>query len=475
MRSVGTAPEFPEAHMNGIAAGPIRGARVRTSVAVALLGTLTGMTDAAQPERREPRPNIVFILIDDLGWSELGCYGNTFNETPNVDRLAAAGLRFTSAYSAAPVCSPMRAALMTGQYPARVGIIDFLRGDDRRFLSPDYYTLAEALRDAGYATGLIGKWHLMGDYAKRKGDPARHGFDEVICSETLYIGAGDYFAPYRFMPDVEPLAENEYLTDRLAEEAVRFIRRHRERPFFLYLSHYAVHTLLAGRSDIVGRFRARADNARRRTNPDLAAMLASIDDGVGRILGALDELGLRGRTLVIFTSDNGGDLAVTSNAPLRAGKATLYEGGIRVPLIISGAGTGREGRVCDVPVTTVDFYPTLLELAGARPRSGQVLDGESLVPLLAADGRLQRQTIYWHFPLEEPLKRRPCSAIRRGDYKLIDFHDTHTQELYDLGRDPRETHDLAGEMPAKRAELAEALTTWRNDVTRREAATRPAG
>jgi arylsulfatase A len=440
-----------------------------------VLAGLVGAAGAAAADGREVMtrpPNIVFILVDDLGWSELGSYGNRFNDTPNVDRLADAGLRFTSAYAAAPVCSPTRAALATGQYPARVGITDYLRGNDRKYLSPAYYTLAEALRDGGYVTGLIGKWHLMGDYARRKGDPALHGFDEVICSETRYIADGDYFAPYRFMPDVKPLHEGEYLTDRLDEEAVAFIQRHKDRPFFLYLSHYAVHAVLAGKPDLESRFRGKPGAGQRGRKAELAAMLVSVDEGVGRIVHTLEALGLKDRTLIVFTSDNGGDRAVTSNAPLRAGKATLYEGGIRVPLIVCGAGVGRSG-VCHTPVSTIDFYPTFLELAGLRPRPGQILDGESLRPLLQRDVALHRDTLFWHFPLEEPLKRRPASAVRRGGLKLIEFHDTHQRELYDLDKDPCEADNLVKSRPREAAELARVLDRWRNDVERQGPATQP--
>ncbi|MBI4579749.1 MAG: sulfatase [Planctomycetes bacterium] len=427
---------------------------------------------ATRPADVSGPPNIVFILADDLGWSELGCYGNTYNETPNLDRLAARGLRFTCAYSSSPVCSPTRAALMTGQHPARVGITDYLRGDDKRFLAADYHTLAEALHDAGYATGLIGKWHLMGDYAQRRGDPAGHGFDEVICSETRYIAEGDYFGPYKFMPDVQPRTADEYLTDRLTQETLSFIYRHRARPFFLYLSHYAVHAFLAGKPEEVARFRAKPGAGQPGRNPELAAMLASVDEGVGRIASALEDWGLADRTLLIFTSDNGGELRFTTNRPLRSGKATLYEGGIRVPLIIDGAGFTRTGEVCDVPVTALDFYPTFLEIAGAKPKPQQTLDGQSIVPLLRGATTLSRETLYWDFTLDRPERRRSASAIRRGDYKLIEYHDTRTDELYDLGRDPSEEHDLAGEMPEKRTELAGALKQWRREVTR-GAATRP--
>jgi arylsulfatase A len=442
---------------------------------IAAVLPLCAVTSASAAPKPRPAPsngpNIVFILIDDLGWSELGCQGNRFNETPNIDKLAAGGLRFTQAYAAAPVCSPTRAALMTGQYPARVGITDFLRANDRKFLPTGYYTLPYALRDVGFTTGLIGKWHLMGDYTERKGDPGLHGFDQVICSESRYIADGDYFAPYKFMPAVRPLEKDEYLTDRLDEEAIAFISRHKDKPFFLDLSHYAVHTVLAGKPDLVARFRAKPGAGKPGCNPEMAAMLFSVDEGVGRIVSTLEQLGLTDRTLIVVTSDNGGECKVTTNAPLRAGKSTLYEGGIRVPLIVSGAGVKRTG-VCETPVCTIDWYPTFAELAGVQPKRGYALDGESICPLLRGDGKLRRDTLYWHFALDEPLKRRPASAIRHDSLKLIQFLDNGQRQLFDLDKDIGEQHDLAAERPADVKELTRMLDEWRPTVNAKGPSTR---
>ena len=419
---------------------------------------------AAAPTRR--RPNIVFVLADDLGWAELGCYGNRFNETPHLDRLAREGMRFTDAYAAAPVCSPMRASFMTGQYPARVGITDYLRPNDTKFLSPDHVTLPEMLGRAGYASCLIGKWHLMGDYATRKGDPKLHGFTEVLCSESRGIGGGDYFGPYRFNPAIEPKAENEYLTDRLNQEAVDFIVRHRDEPFFLFLSHYAVHTRLAGKPKLVEKYRRKPGAGTNRNNPELAAMVESLDDGVGLILAKLDELELAGDTVVIFVSDNGGENRVTSNAPLRGAKSQLYEGGIREPLIVRWPGGVRAGSVCRVPVSSIDFYPTLLDAAGAKPDPRQTLDGVSLMPLLRGTGSLERDALFWHYPLAQPhfLGGVSAGAVRAGDWKLIEFFDTGTVELYDLKTDLGETADLAARQPGKVAELKQRLADWRRSV-----------
>jgi len=265
------------------------------------------------------------------------------------------------------------------------------------------------------------------------------------------------------MPTVAPYYENEYLTDRLNTEAVNFIRRNKDKPFFLYLSHYAVHTTLAGKPEVTDSFSAKPDAAKKRNNPELAAMLASIDDGIGRIAEILAELNIARKTVVIFTSDNGGESRVTSNAPLRGGKSDLYEGGVRVPMIVRWPDVVREASVCDVPVTTVDFYPTFLEMAGGKGEEGHVLDGESLVPVLKGDGKLKRDAIYWHYPLSKPHFLGGCSsgAVRRGPFKLIEFFDSGKAELYDLSRDIGESTDLANTMPQKVGELRGLLETWR--------------
>jgi len=314
------------------------------------------------------RPNIIFILADDLGWAELGCYGNTFNETPNLDKLAKEGMRFTDAYAAAPVCSPYRAALMTGQYPARVGITDYLRPNDKNHLSTQYITLAEVLKNTGYATGIIGKWHLTG-YANHP--PAMHGFDEIIVSENRGIGGGSYFHPYHFNREIQKrLPGKEYLVDRCNLEAVEYIERHKDGPFFLYLSHYAVHTKLNGKPKLVVEFEKKPDAGKgpkaSRNNPHLAAQLKSIDEGLGMIVKKLDELGLSDDTVLVFAGDNGGEGRVTSNAPLRAGKSTLYEGGIRVPLIVRYTKTVPAGTVCRMPTSNIDFYSDAMSIGGSQ-------------------------------------------------------------------------------------------------------------
>ncbi|WP_420149298.1 sulfatase [Spirosoma sp.] len=428
---------------------------------------LVAITVFAQKTPTAP-PNIIIILADDLGWSELGCYRNRdegahFNETPHLDRLAGAGMRFTQAYATAPVCTPTRIALMTGQHPARVGITDYLDAKDEKFLSPDYVTLNEQLQKAGYHSGLIGKWHLTGDYTKKKGEPAKHGWDEVICSETGYIANGDYFHPYFFMPDVPAKTEGEYLTDRLNAEAIDFIKRNQAKPFFLYLSHYAVHTKLAGKPGNVAKYKQKPGAGTNRNNPELAAMLESIDEGVGQIVATLNELNLTNNTLILFTSDNGGESNVTSNAPLRGGKSELYEGGIREPFIACWPGVIKPGAVSTQVINTLDVYPTLLELASVKPATNLVLDGLSVAPLLIGTRPTTSRTLYWHYPLPKPhfLGGRSAGAIRSGDFKLIEYFDNGQIQLFNLADDVGEQTDLSEKLPAKRTELLTQLRAWR--------------
>lgn len=427
----------------------------------------------AEPAESE-KPNIIFVLGDDLGWAELGCYGNSFNETPNIDRLARQGVRFTDAYAAAPVCSPYRAALMTGQWPARVGITDYLRPDDKNYLALEYVTIAEVLRNAGYATGIVGKWHLSGyaNHGVEEFPPAMQGFDETIVSENRGIGGGSYFHPYHFNREIEKrLPGKEHLVDRCNIEAVDFIERHKKGPFFLYLSHYAIHTKLAGKPELVSHFEGKPGAGKGqdapRNNPHLAALLKSIDEGVGMIADKLDTLGLTNRTIIVFTGDNGGEDRVTSNGPLRAGKSTLYEGGIRVPLIVRYPPVATAGAVCTTPTSNVDFYPTFCDIIGVRPEAGQRVDGVSILPLLKnPQSELKRDTLYWHYPLDKPhfLGGHSAGAIRKGQWKLIEFFDVGRKELYNLADDIGEKNDLAAKEPKKVAELHELLVAWRKDV-----------
>ena len=433
-------------------------------------GTLAGGAHAASAAK----PNVIFILADDLGWAELGCYGNTFNETPNLDHLAGQGLRFTDAYAAAPVCSPFRASLMTGQWPARVGITDYLRADDPKHLGTGHITLAEAFKMAGYATGMIGKWHLSGYKNEGAGEfpPAVHGFDEAIVTENRGIGGGSYFHPYHFNKEIEKrLPGTEYLVDRCNLEAVEFIDRHEDEPFFLYLSHYAVHTRLAGKPEMVAKYEkkpgAGKGNKAKANNPHLAAQLESVDEGVGMIMKKLDALGLTDHTIVIFTSDNGGESNVTSNKPLRAGKSTLYEGGIREPLIVRWPAVIPANQVSRQITSSVDFYPTLVEAIGSKPDPKQKPDGVSLLPVWRDPAlRLARDTVYWHYPLASPhfLGGKSGGALRSGKWKLTEDFNTGELELYNLEEDLGEIRDLAASMPAKVKELHALLIAWRSET-----------
>jgi len=447
------------------------------------------------------RPNIIVILADDLGWAELGCYGNTFNETPNIDRLAKRGMKFTDAYAPAPVCSPTRAALLTGQYPARVGILDYLRPDAENALSTSHITIAEMLKKGGYATGMVGKWHLSGYAYHGSTNEVRakdHGFDEELVSEIKGVGNGANFYPYVFRDqdvswlnvDDKRLPGNEYLVDRMNFEAVDFIERHKDKPFFLYLSHFAPHTILHGKPKLVRKYIKKhppgeslrkncylcqdigcADDAghhwAKDHNPHLAAMLESIDDGVGMITGKLDELGLTDKTMIIFVSDNGGESNVTANGPLRAGKSCLYEGGIRVPMVVCWPAAVSAGKICREPVNIVDFYPTLLDAVGIAPDPRQLLDGTSFLPLLKnPDARLKRDAMYWHYPLEKPhfLGGRSSGAIRKGQWKLVEFFETGKVELYNLAEDIEEKNNLADRFPEKKRQLLRMLQDWRKSI-----------
>ena len=451
---------------------------------------------------KEQKPNVIFVLADDLGWAELGCYGNTYNETPHLDQLAKEGLHFTHAYAAAPVCSPYRAALLTGQHPARVGILDYLRPNSSNALPVSQVTLPKILRRNGYTTGMVGKWHLTGykyQDAQFEVRPTDHGFDWNTGSEVKGVGNGANFWPYVFRTqpirwiDLKKnrLGDKEYLTDRLNLEAVEFVERNKDKPFFLYLSHYAPHTILNGRPDLVDKYRKKhtpGPSQRDRCylcqdaglkgdsgnhwathhNPHLAAMLESIDDGIGLLAKKLDELGLAENTIFIFSSDNGGELNVTSNAPLRGGKSQLYEGGIRVPLIVRWPkGKVPAGKACSQPVVNHDFYPTLLEAAGIQSDPAQTLDGVStLATWRNPKTAPKRKALHWHYPLDRPhfLGGVSSGAIREGNWKLIEYFDParpSKYELFDLAKDPSEKKDLAADQPKRAREMQAKLATWR--------------
>lgn len=420
------------------------------------------------PAAESRPPNIVLVLADDLGTAPVAAYGNRYYQTPNLDRLARDGTRFNAAYSACPVCSPTRAAIMTGQYPARTRITDFIPGGDfphERLRQPDWTkylplsatTLAEDLRERGYATGLFGKWHLARAYTGTDSvaeGPDRQGFDET-------------FITHKPSKNHDPTQDPHGVT-ALTERALAFIDRHRARPFFLYLPHNSIHAPIMERAERIAQHRARAGSDRPENNPVIAAMMETLDASVGRLLERLDTPGLREHTVFIFTSDNGGLLSDSSQFPLRGGKAQLHEGGIRVPLIVRWPGRIPAGRVSLAPVISVDFLPTLLEFAGRPPPADRVLDGVSLAPHLLGGPAPAREAIFWHYPhYHSAGDGGPASAIRAGDWKLVEYHEHvvagtgRAPELFNLKDDPAESKNLAKTEPGRARELLAKLAAFR--------------
>jgi arylsulfatase A-like enzyme len=425
------------------------------------------------------KPNVVLILADDLGWTDLGCFGSELYETPHLDRLAADGMKFTQNYSACTVCSPTRAALLTGKYPARLHITDWIPGampDNPKLLVPDWTkhlplsetTLAEVFRAAGYAAANIGKWHLgTSDFY-----PEQQGFDINIAG-TDKPSPPSYFAPWN-IPTLPEGKTGDYLTDRLGEEAVQYVERVKDRPFFLYLPHFAVHTPIQGPAELAAKYQRKLKPEMEQKNPTYAAMVESMDATVGRIRAKLEELNIADRTIIAFTSDNGGRIPTTSNRPLRYGKASAYEGGVRVPLIVHWPGVTKAGSASDVATITMDMFPTLVEMCGlsmaekeGAAGAGRGLDGVSLAPVLRGSGAPTREALYWHYPHHQHYQlggTMPYGAIRAGDFKLIEFYNDRHVELYNIREDIGEAHDLAAEQPERARELRERLHAWRQDV-----------
>ncbi|MEE2825196.1 MAG: sulfatase [Planctomycetota bacterium] len=444
------------------------------------------------------RPNVLLLFVDDLGRYDLGCYGSDFYETPNIDRLANSGARFAQFYSAHPVCSPTRAALMTGKAPQRVGITQWIPQPSAVHLPHAETTLAEAFQSAGYRTGYIGKWHL-GEADDQQ--PSDHGFDWQ--RGVNRAGApGSYFFPYRrksknqqknywAVPDFDDGQQGDYLTDQLTDAAIEFVNQEDARPFFLCLAHYAVHTPIQSPQPLIRRFEQKRQSVYgdsqtetiseknnsgsrpRQDNPAYAAMVANLDDNVGRLLQCLEDLNLLSNTVIVLTSDNGGlstlksgRVGPTSCFPMRAGKGWNYEGGIAIPTLVSWAGTVQPGREVSTPAITMDLYPTLLELAGLDLKPEQHRDGVSLVPLLMGrdSPAAQDRFLAWHYPHNHGSGHSPSSAIRRGDYKLLVRKGQDRPELYDLAKDPGEKEDLSQQQPARVAELSSLLKTWLDET-----------
>ncbi len=466
------------------------------AVAAALLFfAATGCAPAPAPPL-----NVVVIVIDDLGWTDTGIYGSTFYDTPNIDRLAREGVRFTQFYTASPVCSPTRASLMTGKHPARLDLTNWIGGEQNGLLlQADYVrqlpleevTVGEAFQEAGYATGYVGKWHLGAELHL----PHVQGFDFTFA--VNHAGQpGAYFPPYENpnwpvtdVPDLEGDPPGSYLTDRLTDVTLDFLENNRGGPFFFVLSHYAVHTPLEAKPEKVAHYEEEAAalpklgdagfeaehealTKLRQDHPTYAGMVESTDESVGRILDKLEELGIADRTAVVFVSDNGGLSTLmrrsfnhaTANVPLRAGKGWLYEGGIRAPLIVRWPGEAEAGSVAGVPAQSTDLYPTLLEMAGLPARPDQHADGVSLAGVMSGRPAPTRDALFWHFPHYHGSGNRPGAAVREGDLKLVEWFEDGAVELYDLERDIGERTDLAAQRPEEVARLRDRLERWRQTV-----------
>ena len=431
----------------------------------------------ASCNRPAPPPNVVFIMIDDLGYKDTGIYGSDYYETPNIDRLASQGMLFTQGYASSANCAPSRATFMSGLYHPRHGIYTVASSErgaakDRKIiptpnietLADSIFTLAEFFREQGYRTAHFGKWHL-GE------DPRTQGFDvNVAGSHRGNPGRDGYFSPYK----VEPLVDGpdgEYLTDRLTQEAIRFMRNNQDTSFFLYMPYYTVHTPLQGKDSLIRKYEEKGGDSLQ-NNAVYAAMVDAMDQNVGRLLHTLDSLELTDNTLVVFTSDNGGIRAVSSQEPLRAGKGSYYEGGIRVPMIIRWPGEVEAGTRSEIPVSNLDFYPTFREIFGQDGEKPS--DGQSLMPILTQEDGFAERPLYWHFPIylqaydtikddgRDPLFRtRPGSVVRQGKWKLHEYFEDGGLELYNLEEDIGERNNLVDEMPDKTLEMYEMLKDWR--------------
>jgi arylsulfatase A len=455
----------------GIGAGALGLGRFRTLIPAFGLGVAKGNI--------KNTPNFLFILADDLGWSQVGCYGGDFYETPNIDKLAREGMLFTDAYAACPVCSPTRASIMTGRYPARLHLTDFIAGGSfpyEKYLQPKWQkylpleeiTIAEVLKTVGYATASFGKWHLSIDKKPPKSlpyNPDKQGFDE-------------YFVTYKPSSKTDPESDA-HNVEVITEKSLDFMERHKGGPFFLYVSHNTIHAPIMGKRRLVDKYKRKPGSDSPQNNPVLGAMIEELDNSTGRLLKKLDELGIADKTIVVFFGDNGGLESDAKQTPLRSGKANLYEGGIREPLIIRWPGVIEPGGTCSEPVISIDFFPTLLEIAGVRNEAKRPMDGASLVPLLRQSGTLNRRAIYWHYPHYHSSSIGPCGAVREGAYKLIEWYDEsicgpgNEFELYNLKEDVGERNNLAKKMPERVEKLKKMLSDWRSEVNAQMPAPNP--
>jgi len=447
--------------------------------------------NAAKPDEK---PNVVFFLVDDMGWMDIGANGSSFYETPNIDRLATEGVRFTQAYAASPICSPTRASILTGKNPARIHLTQWIGGpgnpDYVRNLPLEEVLLPEVLKDAGYSTIFLGKWHLNNREGEGTYWPDKQGFDINIAGHFrggLYI-KNKYFSPWD-IPNLENGPDGQYMTDRLAQEAVNYIDGHAKNPFFLYLSFYQVHAPFSAPEDRVEKYNEKKDQLgltdderfaegtfgdktftyrTKQDHPTYAAMVESMDMAVGKVLDKIKAEGLEDNTIIVFFSDNGGlntsEGTPTSNAPLKYGKGWLYEGGIREPAIVKWPGKAKAGTVSDEVITSMDFYPSILEMIGEPLRPDLHVDGKSFVPVLKGKNKTIHKATYFHYPHRSNQKGSPSSAIREGDYKLIVFLNDNRMELYNLKDDIGEEHNLADELPKVRDRLYAKLAKWWDEV-----------
>ena len=440
----------------------------------------------------EKQTNFLFFLVDDMGWADIGANGSKFHETPHIDRLAKSGMRFTQGYAAGSVCSPTRASIMTGKHPVRVNITDWIPGqsnrptnrllhpEDRHSLALEEVTIAEALKQNGYQTFFAGKWHL----GKEGEWPTDQGFDFNIGGHHKGSPPGGYYAPWT-NPTLKAKKKGEYLTERLTNESAKFLEsRDKSKPFLLYLSYYNIHTPIQPYKKRIDHYKAKFEKnfigptptepehdgktRIRQDNPALASMVAAVDDSVGVLLDKLEELKIKENTVVIFFSDNGGlstlgRIGPGCNKPLRAGKGWLYEGGIREPTIISAPGITKPGSISKKPIISMDFFPTILDLAGLPLHPELHVDGNSLLEQLKGDDSGER-TLHWHYPHYHGSTWKPGAAIREGNWKLIEFYHYNNFELYDLSNDLGEQNDLSKSNPHKAKELRAKLNKWQKKM-----------
>jgi arylsulfatase A len=446
----------------GAAAFALPGCSARTSD--------SGSELSKESKYNKTKPNFLFILADDFGWSQLGCYGSDFYETPNIDRLAEESMKFTDAYAACPVCSPTRASIMTGKYPARLHLTDFIAGGSfsyekykqpqwQKYLPLEEITIAEVFKTAGYTTACFGKWHLSIDKKPPESlpyNPDKQGFDE-------------YIVTYKPSSSRNPESDA-HNVEVITEKSLQFLEDNKDKPFFLYVPHNTIHSPILGKKKLIEKYKNKAGADLPQNNPIVAAMIEELDDSVGRLLDKLDELKIADSTIVIFFGDNGGLERSNKQTPLRSGKANLYEGGIREPLIVRWPSVVQPASTCSEPVISVDFFPTFLEILGLKNKAPKPIDGVSLLPLLTQTGPLNRRAIYWHYPHYHSSSIGPGGAVRMGDYKLLEWFDEticgagNEFELYNLKQDIGEQNNLAKKMPEKTRELKEMLANWRKEV-----------